>query len=806
MLADFRYAFRTLRQSPRFSVAAVVALALGIGANSAMFSVVYGVLLRPLPFPQPDRLVFVQEASLRHEGTSPTSPATLRDWREQQHVFESMAAAELWGASLTGSGRPEEVSGLRVSPSLLSVLRVSPELGRGFQDDEEQTVVLSHALWERRFGGNPAAIGRDVILNGASYRVIGVMPAGFRFPPFWAEKAELWVPLRFAPDRANDRGSRSLRVFARLRDGVTLGQAQAEMSTIASRLQRAFPESYGTDAGARVLSLAEVTVGRVKPALLVLLGAVTFLLLLACANVANLLLARASGRQKEMALRLALGAPRWRLVRKLLAESLTLSAAGGTLGLMLAWAAVHALAAAIPDASRFTLPRYQELGIGTVVILFTLGVCAATGVLFGLAPALQFSRLDLQGTLKEGGRGASHRSRTIPRSLLVVGEVAVSLMLLAGAGLMARSMARLSAVDAGFDPRHVLTMRVVLSGPAYATPEKRTRFYRQAIEQVAAVPGVESAAGINHLPLAGDLWTFSFTVEGRPAPAAADVPGAVFRVATPGYFQTMSVPLLRGRDVSERDDSGAAPVVVINRTMAQRYWPGEDAVGKRIRLGGPNSKSPWITVVGVVKDVEQAEWGAAAGNEFYFPYRQNPEDIQKYITVVARAAGDPAAMAGAIEQGIRSLDQDALVADVATMRQVVERAVWQPRSSTRLFAGFAALALVLAAIGIYGVISYGVSQRRQEIGIRMALGARPADVLGAVLGEVALLAAAGTALGLAGALALTRYLASLLYEVSATDPAVLAASAGILVGIAMGAAFLPARRATRVDPVIALRE
>ena len=806
MLADFRYAFRTLRQSPRFSVAAVVALALGIGANSAMFSVVYGVLLRPLPFPQPDRLVFVQEASLRHEGTSPTSPATLRDWREQQHVFESMAAAELWGASVTGSGRPEEVSGLRVSPSLLSVLRVSPALGRGFQDDEEQTVVLSHALWERRFGGNRAAIGRDVILNGASYRVIGVMPAGFRFPPFWAEKAELWVPLRFAADRANDRGSRSLRVFARLRDGVTLGQAQAEMSTIASRLQHAFPESYGTDAGARVLSLAEVTVGRVKPALLVLLGAVTFLLLLACANVANLLLARASGRQKEMALRLALGAPRWRLVRQLLAESLTLSAAGGAVGLMLAWAAVHALAAAIPDASRFTLPRYQELGIGTVVILFTFGVCAVTGVLFGLAPALQFSRLDLQGTLKEGGRGTSHRTRTIPRSLLVVGEVAVSLMLLAGAGLMARSMARLGAVDAGFDPRHVLTMRVVLSGPAYAAPEKRTRFYRQAIEQVAAVPGVESAAGINHLPLAGDLWTFSFTVEGRPAPKLADVPGAAFRVATPGYFQTMGVPLLRGRDVSERDDSGAPLVVVINRTMAQRYWPGEDAVGKRIRLGGPNSKSPWITVVGVIKDVEQAEWGAAAGNEFYFPYRQNPEDIQKYITVVARAAGDRAAMAGAIEQGIRSLDQDALVADVATMRQVVERAVWQPRSSTRLFAGFAALALVLAAIGIYGVISYGVSQRRQEIGIRMALGARPADVLGAVLGEGALLAAAGTALGLAGALALTRYLASLLYEVSATDPAVLAASAGILVVIAMGAAFLPALRATRVDPVIALRE
>jgi putative ABC transport system permease protein len=806
MLADLRYALRTLIQSPRFSVAAVVALALGIGANSAMFSVVYGVLLRPLPFPQPDRLVFVQEASLRHEGTSPTSPATLRDWREQQHVFDAMAAAELWGGSLTGSGRPEEISGLRVSPSLLAVLRVSPALGRGFQDADQQTVVLSHGLWQRRFGGDPGAIGRNLILNGTSYRVIGVMPAGFRFPPFWAEKAELWVPLVFAPDRANDRGSRSLRVFARLRDGVSLQQAQAEMGAIAGRLQHAYPESYGTDAGARVLPLAEVTVGKVKPALLVLLGAVTFLLLIACANVANLLLARASGRQKEIALRLALGAPRWRLVRQLLAESLTLSAAGGALGLMLAWAAVHALTAAIPDASRFTLPRYQELGIGTMVVLFTFGVCAATGVLFGLAPALQFSRLDLQGTLKEGGRGTSHHSRTTLRSLLVVGEVAVSLMLLAGAGLMVRSLARLGAVDAGFDPHGVLTLRVVLSGPAYAAPDKRNRFYRQAMDRVAAIPGVESAAGINHLPLAGDLWTFSFTVEGRPAPASADVPGAAFRVAMPGYFQTMRIPVLRGRDFSEQDDSAAPLVVVINRTMAQRFWPGEDALGKRIRLGGPNSRSSWITVVGVVKDVEQGEWGAAADNEFYFPYRQNPEDFQKYITVVARSAGDPAALATAIEKEIWSLDRDALVADVATLQQVVERAVWQPRSSTRLFAGFAMLALVLAAIGIYGVISYGVSQRRQEIGIRMALGARPADVLRAVLGEGAVLTGSGTALGLAGALVLTRYLRSLLYEVSATDPAVLAASAGILVLLAMAAAFLPARRATRVDPMIALRE
>jgi predicted permease len=806
MLADLRYAVRTLVKSPRFTIAAVVALALGIGANSAMFSVVYGVLLRPLPFPRADRLVFVQEASLRHDGTSPTSPATYRDWREQQHVFSSMAAAEAWGASLTGDGRPEELPGLRISPSLLTVLQVAPLLGRGFTDDDQQAVLLSYSLWQRRFGGDASVVGRHLILNGDSYEVAGVMPTGFHFPPFWAEKAEVWVPLTFPPRRANDRGGRSLRVFARLRDDANLSQARAEMTTIANRLQQSFPESYGTDAGARVLPLSEATSGKVRPALLVLLGAVLFLLLIACANVANLLLARASGRQKEIALRLALGAARWRLVRQLLAESLTLSAAGGMLGLALAWGAVHALAVSIPDASRFTLPRYQELGIGAVVILFTFGVCAATGVLFGLAPALQFSRLDLTGALKEGGRGSSLHARTPLRSLLVIGEVAVSLILLSAAGLMVRSMARLSAVDAGFDPRGVLTMRVVTTGPAYALPEKRLQFHRALLDKVAAVPGVESAAGINHLPLAGDLWTFSFTVEGRPAPSLADTPGAVFRLITPGYFQSMRIPLLRGRDVSERDDAAAPPVVVINRTMAQRFWPGVDAVGKRIRLGGANSHAPYLTVIGVTKDAEEADWGATTANEFYFPFKQDSADMQKYLTVVVRTAGDPAALAGAIERAVWSLDPEVLVADVATMQQVVERAVWQPRSSMKLLSGFAALALILAAIGIYGVISYGVTQRRHEIGIRMALGARPADVLRSVMKEGAMLSAVGTVIGIAGSLALTRYLQTLLYEVSATDPSVLAAAAAILATISMAAAFLPARRATRVDPMVALRE
>ncbi|HEV3201621.1 MAG TPA: ABC transporter permease, partial [Bryobacteraceae bacterium] len=750
---------------------------------------------------------FVQESSLRRGGTSTTAPGTYQDWRDQQHVFESMAATELWGATLTGTTRPEQVGGLKVSTSLLSVLHASPVLGRGFLPEDEQTeggrvVLLSHGLWERRFGADQSIVGSAITLNGASYRVIGVMPREFRFPPFWALKTELWVPLVFPPQRRNDREGRSLRVFARLRDGVSVEQAGAEMSTIARRIEQAYPAS-NTDRGARVMALGEVVVGQVRPALVVLLGAVAFLLLIACANVANLLLGRASGRQKEIALRLALGAGRWRLVRQLLVESVLLSAAGGALGLLLAWWSIHVLTVSIAEASRFTLPRYQEIGMGGVVLLFAFAVSMCTGILFGLAPALQFSRPDLHATLKDGGRGTSRASRTSLRSLLVVGEVAISLMLLSGAGLMLRSFARLGAVDAGFDPRHVLTMRVVLTGsPHGATPETRNAFYRQVLDRVGALPGVESASGINHLPLAGDLWTFPFRVEGRPEPGPADAPNAAFRVAFPGYFHTMRIPLLRGRDIDARDDGAAPRVVVINQTMARRYWPNEDAVGRRIRL---SSNGPWFTVVGVAKDAEQRDWGATSDNEFYFSQLQDPEDIQRYLTLVVRTAGDPLALAPAIQAQIWSLDRDLPIADLASMQQVVERAVWQPRFSTTLLGGFAGLALVLAAIGIYGVISFDVGRRTQEIGIRMALGAKPADVMRSVLGGGGKLAAIGTALGIAGALALTRYLKTLLYEVSTTDPATLVGAAAMLGLVALAAVWLPARRATRVDPVVALR-
>jgi predicted permease len=804
LFSEIRYAFRSLLKSPRFAAIAVLVLALGIGANSAIFSVVYHVLLKPLPYPNPDQLVFIQETSLRRGGMGPIAPATFVDWRDQQHVFQSIAAAEAWGATLTGTTRPEELAGLRVSPSLLNVLQASPLLGRGFAPDDEQTeggrvVLLGHSLWQRRFGGDPAAVGRTIQLNGAGYRVIGVMPPGFRFPPFWAEKAEMWVPLVFPPQRLQDRGGRSLRVFGRLKDGVAIEQASAEMSAIARRIELAFPAS-NSERGARIMPLRERVVGDVRQSLFVLLGAVSFLLLIACANVANLLLGRATGRRKEIALRLALGAGRWRLVRQLLAESLLLSAAGGALGLVLAGWSLSALQWSVTEASRFTLPRYQEIGLSAGVLLFTFLVSSATGILFGLVPALQVSRPDLHATLKEGGRSGAEGSRSPMRSVLVAGEIAVSLMLLAGAGLMVRSFTKLSAVDAGFDPHNVLTMRLVLTGSPHAAPERRVPFYREALARVAAIPGVESVSGINHLPLAGDLWTFGFTVEGQPPPKPSDRQGAAFRVVFPRYFSTMRIPLLRGRDFTAHDDASSPRVVIINQTMAQRYWPQADPLGKRIQVG-----DSWYTVAGISKDAGQSNWGETAGNEFYFSQLQNPEDIQRYLTLVIRTAGDPMAMAPAIQNAIGALDRDLPLADVLTMDQVVDRAVWQPRFATSLLAGFAGLALLLAAVGIYGVMSFDVSRRTQEIGVRMALGARPLDVLASVMGAGARLVVIGAALGLAGAFALTRYLEKLLYQVSPSDPLVLSAAALVLALVAMLAIWGPAWRATRVDPMTALR-
>jgi predicted permease len=800
LLTDFKHAVRSLTKSPRFAIVAVLALAIGAGANTAMFSVVYNVLLKPLGYPHPERLFFLQQSDLRTGDAFPVAPANYTDWAAQQHSFESFAAAEAWGGSLTGIGRPEQLDALHVSPSLLNVLETPPALGRAFRSDDDHVILLSYGLWQRRFGGDPQILGRSLTLNGEPYEVVGVMPRGFQFPPFWQEKAELWAPLVFSPGRLHDRAGGSLRIFARLKQGVSLDQARAEMGAIARRLEVAYPRT-NAGTGASIKPLEDAVTGRIRPALTALLAAVGFLLLIACANVANLLLARATGRQREIALRIAIGASRARIVRQLLAESLVLSLAGTVCGLLIAYAAVHALAASIPEASRFTLPRYHEIGLGAPVLLFALAVSTLTAFLFGLAPALQFSRPDLSSALKEGSRGSAGTRGSL-RGALVIGEVAISLMLLSGAGLTLRSLWKLSAIDSGFDPHNLLSMTVNATAAEYKPMEKRDALFRAALERVAAIPGVRSVSAINHLPLAGDEWTFPFLVEGQPIPKPEDTPGAVFRVVVPRYFETMRIALVSGRDFTARDNAAAPRVAVINQAMARRYWPNVDPIGKRFRI---HINDPWVTIVGVAHDAEQSDWGAAAQNEYFFPFGQNPEDFQRYATFVVRTAGDPVALAPAIEKAVWSLDPNLPIAAVQTMDQVVSRAVWRPRFSASLLGGFAALALALAAIGIYGVISYNVNQRAQEIGIRMALGARPSDVLRRVMTEGARLAAAGCAIGIAGALLLTRYLENQLYQVKAGDPAVMSLSAAALAAISLIASWLPARRATRVDPAVALR-
>ncbi len=809
MWQDLRLGIRTLWKNRRFAVVAVVALALGIGANTAIFSVVQAVLLRPLPYKDPDRLVVVLNSSVRHGGWSPVAPADFYDWRDQNRVFQSLAAAEAWGGNLTGRDRPEQVEGLRVSTDLFPTLGVNPLLGRTFLPDEERlgnhrVVVLGYRLWQRRFGGDPGIVGQTVMLSGENYTIAGIMPPEFRFAPFWQTKAELWIPLAFDPERAHSRSGSSLRLFARLKPGATLEHARAEMQGIARRLEREYPNT-NTDRGARVTTLHEMTVGNARPALLVLAGAVAFILLIACANVANLLLTRAAGRQREMAVRLALGAGRLRLIRQLLAESVLLAAAGGAVGLVLAWSGIHALIAGTPDVARFALPRQQEIGINGTVLGFTVLLSVLTGVVFGLVPALQASKVDLAHAMKIA---ASRRLRISASGFLVVSEVALALMLLAGAGLMIRSFQKLHAIDPGFHPQNVMTMAVSVAGSQHAEVTRRAAFYHHLVERIEVLPGVQAASAINHLPLAGDLWTFSFAIEGRPAPAPGSGPSAVYRVILPNYFRTMGISLLAGRDFDERDTGQAPGVILINETLARRYWAGPEgasnAVGKRMKLGDARSPDRWLSVVGVVRDVKQWDWAEPPSSEMYLPYYQTPSP-QSYTTLVVRTIATPLSLTSALQNEIWAIDKDLPISGVAAMEQVVANSTWQPRFSMLLLGGFAGVALVLAAVGIYGVMSYAVSQRTHEIGIRMALGARPGDVLRMVVGRGLVLAGSGVVFGLGGAFALTRWISSLLYQVSTTDPVTFAGTAVLLGAVALVACYVPARRATRVDPMVALR-
>ncbi len=802
---DLRYGLRMLAKNPGFAAVAVIALALGIGANSAIFSVVNTVLLRPLPYKNPERLVMVWEENSKQGFPRDTpSPANFIDWRDQNHVFESMAAIVEASFNLTGAGDPERIDGHGVSAGLFSLLGVEPQLGRAFRSEEDKpggshVVIISYGLWQRRFGSDPGIIGNPINLNGKSFIVVGVMPRTFQFP---TRKDQLWVPLAFDAKEAGQRGSHYLEVIARIKPGVTLQQAQAEMTTIATRLQQQYPET-NTSIGAVVTPLHEQVVGDIKPALLVLLGAVAFVLLIACANVANLLLARAAVRQKEIALRLALGAGRARLIRQFLTESVLLAALGGGIGLLLAVVGLSVLKRFIPP----NISQAQAITIDAKVLIFTVLVSILTGLIFGLAPATQAANFNLNDTLKESGRDSAAGSRgNRIRGLLVISEVAVSFILLIGAGLLINSFLHLRNVDPGFRAERALTMKIVLPEPRYADKEQRGVFYRELIRRVETLPGVSSAAVATNLPLTESGNSVGVSIEGHADPAPDRVPIVITRIISPRYFETMGIPLLKGRAFTEEDksESESPSVIVVSETTARSFWPGEDALGKHIKVGSPsNNDNKWLTVIGVVKDVRQFELVVEPKPQMYLPFTQ--ANFFEPRALVVKTNLEPLSLAATVRKTVWEIDKDQPVSDIASMEHIVSESVARQRFSMLLLGIFAGLALVLAAVGIYGVMSYSVAQRTHEIGIRMALGAQKKDVLKLTIGQGLKLVLIGVAIGLGAAFILTRVIASLLFGVSATDPITFVAISLVLIGVAMLASLIPALRAMKVDPMFALR-
>ena len=806
---DLRYAARLLVKNYAFTIGAVLTLALGIGANSAIFSVVNAVLLRPFPYANPDRVVVVWETQLqRNLPKMFAAPPNFADWREQNQVFEEMAAFDPRPFFLKQDGEPAQIKGARVTASLFSVLKVAPMLGRVFSEEEDQpgkgqVVELGYRLWRDRLNSDPNVIGRQITLNDQSYTVIGVMPQEFSFPPpvhfkggLRDERADLWIP--FDMDmKAGQRGAHFIRVIARLKDGVDLERADADIKTIARRLEQDNPAT-STGWSTTLVPLGQQVSGEIRPTLLALLAAVCFVLLIACVNIANLLLAKGAARQKEFAIRLALGAGRGRLIRQLLTESLLLALLGCAAGLTLAYWGINILLKLAPA----NLPRISETSIDGRVVIFTVAISLLTGLLFGLAPALQSFSLDLNRWMKEGGRSSSQASpHARLRGALVVVQVAMSLVLLVGAGLLFQSFLRMAGVDAGFRPESVFTMRVTLPQSGFAERDDRVAAYREMEQRINNLPAVESAGFINDLPLSGDRQGTSFWIEGKTQPPPGEEYQTHFTFSTPGYFRAMGMPLLRGRDFNEQDGKDSRAVVIINATLARRYFGDEDPVGKSIFVGF-NSQAP-REIVGVLADERNNNLKDDPRPNVYVPYFQTVWSNSMYLVV--RSSVAPSILSPSLRGQIRAVAPTSPIYDEKTMEQVFSDALAQPRFSAVILIVFSATALLLASAGIYAFVSFLTAQRVQEIAIRMALGAQASDILKLVLSRGLLLATMGVAAGTAAALVLTRLIGSLLFGISPTDPITFASIAAIVMAVVMAACYFPARRATKVDPMVALR-
>ncbi|HEV2349240.1 MAG TPA: ABC transporter permease [Terriglobia bacterium] len=803
LVKDLRYALRGLFKSPGFTVVAVIAIALGIGANTVIFSVINAVLLRSLPFPAPDRLIDVWESdSKRNLSHIPLSFTKFTDLVDQSRVFDSLGAYTWSTFDLSGRQEPEQVYGLEVSQGFFPTFGIRPLLGRWFLPEEDQSggsevAVISYRLWERRFGSDPKIVGKNFGLDGRSTTVVGVMPPSFHFPD---ESNDVWVPRVFEHKILTQlqirHGASYLGLIARLKPGASLAQASAEINTINARYRLQNPGNVDALADLDPFPLLEDTVSNIRPTLLALMSAVGFVLLIACANVANLLLARGASRQKEVSLRLALGASRTRLIRQFLTESVLLASAGGVLGLLIAVVGLKLLSLANLE----NIPRASQIAIDGWTLAFTLGLTLLTGIAFGIVPALRASGTSLIDSLKEGGRESSESLRRNRfRSVLVVGEIAVALVLLAGAGLLLRSFIRLVGVNPGFNAHRLLTLHIALPTAQYPQPEQQQRFFEDLVRRARSLPGVQSAAVSSYLPLGGGDIFYFFHPEDQPDLGPGKNPTALLGAIHPDYFRTLGIPLLRGRAFAETDTDTAAPVMIVDQSMAKHYWPNQDPVGQRVIYSRENITAE---VVGVVGSVKYSGLNSGSASEMYVPYTQRPWPS---MTLEVRAASDPSMLAGAVREQIQALDKNQPVSSLRTMDEVVAGSVAQARLTMFLLGIFAAAALALAALGIYGVMSYSVARRTHEIGIRMALGAETTDVLRLVVGQGMTLALIGLAVGLGGAFALTRFLASLLFDVRPTDAATLAAVSVGLLAVALAANYIPARRATKIDPLAALR-